>query len=430
MHGILLVLGAFLLPVPLAADAAPPAAGETPVPATAEERLARALEVLRSGEEGPARVAEEALAGPAAVRRAALDALGTLPPGTAPGDTLRAAFAALGSEDALLRQAGVRALLACGDGARAALEAVVAGTPSEGLPEVPRGRAADALFDLRRAAVEREFLALWTPEDGTFRGMFSALRAHGPAGARVLAAIALDRRMAGGAILGFGPYAWHCRPSPAQERSEIRYRALGALEDTGDLPARERLRMSLRAAPAPDLYDPGDEDPIPAALDDALRRAIAALGDPGPLREMIRASEESGGGARSGITELQRQAGAYTTLAESTRSAEFRRTCMDEAVERWEKSMRARRLFPFPADGVDYYNFACILARRDAAGDRARALKHLDRALDTYSVTADWVARDGDLSNLHDEPRFAEILQRLREREARLSADPPPGGGR
>lgn len=420
-----LLAAALLAPAPTPDGEEPVrAATEAPALPSAAGRLERALRMLRAGGEEAARLLEEAGNGSAAVRRAALEAIGTLEPGAAPPEALRPALAALGSEDPLLRGAGIRALLACGDAARPPLEAALEGTPPADLPAVPRARAADALFDLRRAAVERDFLALWSPNDGTFRGMFESLRAHGPVAARVLTAIALDRRMAGGTVLGIGPYSWLRPPSPDKERSETRYRAIGALEDAGDHPARERLRRALRKAPAADLYDFRDEDPVPAALDDALRRTIAALGDPGPLLEMIRASEESGGsGWRAGFTELRRQAGAYATLAESAPDPERARGLFDKAVNLWDETLPDpnNRVFGrFPADGVDYYNYACILARRDAPGDRAKALGHLDRAMDTYSVTAEWVARDGDLANLRTEPRFAAILRRLREKEKAL----------
>jgi hypothetical protein len=410
-----------LLALALSFSPTPPGEAEGPPPATPAARAERAAALLGSGSrEDAARVVEEARSGPAAARRAALEALGALPEGAAPPGTLEAALPALGSRDPVLRAAAVRALVACWEPARRAL--VVAART--GFP-VPRGRARDALADHARHAVEREFLATWKPEDGTFRGMYASLRARGPFAGRVLAAVALDRRMAGREVLGFGPYAWFDPLPGERDRSEVRARALDALEDAGTPEAADLLRSVLREAPAPELLSETDDDPVPAAVDDAIRSALAGLGDPWPLRAMIRASEMRSHRGYDTIVELRRRARAWATLGESSDEPEERTACFDRCIEEFDRALDILRASGIGVDGVEYYNLSCAYARRDSPGDRRRALALLSVAVRTYSVTAEWVERDGDLANLRAEPAFRGIVDNLRARERLLGGDVP-----
>jgi hypothetical protein len=301
-------------------------------------------------------------------------------------------------------------------------------------------RLRDALADLRRADVERDFLGLWSSDDGTFRGMYESLRRHGPFGAKVLTAMALDRRMAAGDVLGYGPYAWLHAAAGERERNDCRFRALEALADAGDAASREMLRTSLREEPAKELYDELDTDPIPAALDDALREAIAALGDPLPLSDMIVASAEADHGPWDETVELRRRAGARSVLAAA--DPEVRLQYLAEAERDLRQSLDNKRSYGIPIDGVEYYNLACLLARRDAPkdvggtrdrgekewllSDRAVALKYLRKSLRTYSVSSAWMEKDGDLRSLRDEPEFKAIVAELRAREKALEKGLPP----
>jgi hypothetical protein len=268
--------------------------------------------------------------------------------------------------------------------------------------------------------VEREFLDSWSADDGTYFGMFASLRRHGAFGARVLAAVALDRRMAGAGLLGYGPYSWLTPPESSRERSEIRERALQALRDAGDAEARERLRALLRARPADELYDETDEDPIPAQLDDAVRQTIASLGDPGPLLELIRASGSAPHGRWATTVEMHRIASAHAVLGEAATDPDEREAHLDEAISLQEASLRQKEMFGIAVDGVEYYNLACALSRRNGPGDRAEALTKLRRSVRTYAVDSKWVLKDGDLANLRGDPRFEEIVETLRRREERL----------
>ena len=65
--------------------------------------------------------------------------------------------------------------------------------------------------------------------------------------------------------------------------------------------------------------------------------------------------------------------------------------------------------------------------------DRDRAIALLEQSVTTYAVTADWLARDGDLANLHGHPRFADLVASLRAKEKSLEdakpGPPPPVPG-
>jgi hypothetical protein len=253
--------------------------------------------------------------------------------------------------------------------------------------------------------------------------MYASLKRHGPLGGRVLCAIALDRRMAGSTLLGHGPYAWIHAPDPTRERAELRDRALTALEDAGDPSLVVHLRSVLRTAPADELFDDLDTDPVPAGLDDAMRRVLACLGDPEPLLETIRVSETANPFRNpwSQAIELRRQASAHGTLGESLADPDERRKHEDLCVGALQASLDQKRRHGMSIDGVEYYNLACALARRNRAPeDRIRALACLATSVKTYAVTADWLARDGDLANLHGEKRFAALVAELRAKELGL----------
>ncbi|WP_460813367.1 TPR end-of-group domain-containing protein [Luteimonas pelagia] len=62
--------------------------------------------------------------------------------------------------------------------------------------------------------------------------------------------------------------------------------------------------------------------------------------------------------------------------------------------------------------GTDFdtlYNAACFHA---LAGEKARALELLERAVDTGLGFRDWIAHDSELESLHGDPRFQALLER------------------
>jgi len=71
-----------------------------------------------------------------------------------------------------------------------------------------------------------------------------------------------------------------------------------------------------------------------------------------------------------------------------------------------ERALKAR-----PGDFSTAYNLACAYS---VLGDRARALQLLDEAVRYGRGNLGWIEHDGDFDNLRDDPRFDEIVDRLR----------------
>ena len=72
-----------------------------------------------------------------------------------------------------------------------------------------------------------------------------------------------------------------------------------------------------------------------------------------------------------------------------------------------------RALSVDPADPGVHYNVACTLA---IAGEKERALHHIERAIDCGFVGLDWLENDPDLATFRDEPRFKAAIARSREK--------------
>ncbi|MHC4924064.1 MAG: TPR end-of-group domain-containing protein [Planctomycetota bacterium] len=342
---------------------------------------------------------------------------------TAPPDgTLNAALVALGSGDPLLRDAAVGALIACGPQSRGLLASLEQGKPVDGRPKVPPARARDAALELLRYDVERHFHSLWGPDDGGFKDMFVDLKKHGHWAARFLLAVALDHRVSAGEDLGYGPYRWRCPPHRGRTRDDIRYRALDALGDCGDVQILQRLRAFLRDTPAAELLDDDDRNPIPASWDDALRHTLCALGDSRPVEAIQRFSSPRGWYSRT--VEMKRVASANIRIAQYAKDADLRRLRFTTALRYMTEAMELRERGGLGIDAGEYYNLACLLAQRDAEGDRSKALQALEDAVNGgYSITSEWCARDGDLINLRKEARFLVVLEKLREQERGMRED-------
>jgi quercetin dioxygenase-like cupin family protein len=60
-----------------------------------------------------------------------------------------------------------------------------------------------------------------------------------------------------------------------------------------------------------------------------------------------------------------------------------------------------------PDDARGYFNAACIEAR---AGDKERALAHLERALELDPEVREFAKKDSDFDSIRDEPRFLALL--------------------
>jgi len=77
-----------------------------------------------------------------------------------------------------------------------------------------------------------------------------------------------------------------------------------------------------------------------------------------------------------------------------------------ERAERWLQLALALD----PDDSIVLYNVACNYATLNRVEE---ALDCLERAADTGTVSADWMKNDADLVNLHSNPRYSALLERV-----------------
>jgi serine/threonine protein kinase len=74
-----------------------------------------------------------------------------------------------------------------------------------------------------------------------------------------------------------------------------------------------------------------------------------------------------------------------------------------------------------PLDPGVHYNVACTLA---VAGERERAIDHVERAIDLGFVGMKWLASDPDLISVRDDPRFKAAIARSRESRQKSNENP------
>jgi TolB-like protein/Tfp pilus assembly protein PilF len=128
--------------------------------------------------------------------------------------------------------------------------------------------------------------------------------------------------------------------------------------------------------------------------------------------------------------------GVYEGLGESERARSTARRCIDATERRLrqdpddvramylgadayvrlgerERGLErvARALELYPDDFTTLYNVACAYAR---AGERQRALDALERAVSPGRGFRKWIENDADLDSLRTDPRFHEILRRMK----------------
>jgi len=141
----------------------------------------------------------------------------------------------------------------------------------------------------------------------------------------------------------------------------------------------------------------------------ALLRADEALPQPSKLRGALGLDQllalRAAGGARGEaagrvLSSVAAQFGFYL-MRDLFATGDFPR-----AVAALSLAVEASPGSPFA-----WYNLACAQAR---AGNRRAALDSLERALELGLPRAEQIESDGDLASLRDEPRFTELLTRVR----------------
>jgi tetratricopeptide (TPR) repeat protein len=157
-------------------------------------------------------------------------------------------------------------------------------------------------------------------------------------------------------------------------------------------------------------------------LTEAVTVAIAALGNPEPLRDAIRSWEESIADRDADSTEatqrvLGKLGNAYSRLGEYGKAVDAYRRLVDIGER---------------MGGISHYNMACALSRR---GETKEAVKALETAIEhRYGDDPSqlvWLLRDADLEAARtDEAFHASALIRRRFREEGIPIPLPPPGNR
>jgi len=225
------------------------------------------------------------------------------------------------------------------------------------------------LRSVTMALVEAALRKLITPEGnvGFYEGQFKELEAMGKGAIPLLLEIFRDES----------------RPAPMRSLS---LEALGDLKDPS-------VVTTLRELYANEDYAPFHE---------AIIFTLARLGDMELANKQIQGLKQF---IENSEGNEETQAEGYSRLAHSY--ARLNRN--EDAIECYKKAIA---LNPDSASN-NYYNMACAYAVLKRIDDGIEALR---KAVDTGYADYDWMQLDGDLNNLRKDPRFQELVKKMREK--------------
>ncbi|MBI5369224.1 MAG: HEAT repeat domain-containing protein, partial [Planctomycetes bacterium] len=279
----------------------------------------------------------------------------------------------LADEDPEVRDLAIRSVIRYGPDARPVLEAARTRRP-ELAPILDQ-----ILPELLASVLERELDALITSKNGFgfYDGQFRRIAALGRDATPILLRIFLDPTYAFATALS------------EERRTTVRWLAGESLAEVGDAGAVPPLRRLLEDREAFLQTEFTDAE----SLEDTVAFVLARLGEPEHLTRLrLRLEEEAAPQADS----LNARLGVLCLRMDDPARAEviFR-------------GIAAR----LPEHGAVALTMACILSRQNR---RAEGMEWLRKAVEAGGYDdAEWVARDGDLANLREEPEFAEILRGL-----------------
>lgn len=343
------------------------------------------------------------------------------------------------ARDAVSAEAALRTLVSLGPDGVAAAEAALADAADGGVSA--RTRSARLLhlraLDAQRR-VERDVLSRWRRKGGSYRGRYAPLAAHGWDAQPVLLAMLLDV-----------PLEDHLVVVPPSGDADLdAARRMSALSEIAS--SRRRGYRTFDALPATI-----DQDELFELANQALAD-VADLELMGDVLEGVHAGLAAA--ADTGFFVLRPFEDGFANDIECILAARGRPALLDERRRRLQADLqRSRRLLPTPearqfvaqkidrvaavlhqlgryaeaaaryeeasdiveemtgrVPSVTAYNRACALARD---GRKEDALEILAKALDperssgSEDLTREWVTEDGDLASLHDDPRFAKIVE-------------------
>jgi tetratricopeptide (TPR) repeat protein len=358
------------------------------------------------------------------------------------------AVATLTSEDPVVTDAAVRALVRFGD------EAVATGLKALEASKDPGAKTAASHLRALAAqrTVERQVVAGWRRKGGQYLGRYDGLAKLGWPVQPVLLAMLLDVPLSDrhvdvpanadpaaqldarrAALMDLatstrrGYRTFEPLPPHIQE-DELFDLAAQALKDVADLDLMGDILEAVASALAMKhesagwrlrQWEKGYYEEIDTILfnrgrPDRLRSDAAAAED---TVRSSRAWVQRSGSVRRAETlhmlsqDLSDWAGLLHQLRE-----------YDQAASVWTEVIRIGRELSDKDPAIAGYNRACALAR---AGRKDEAMKQLARALDrhqsagTDDLTREWVFEDGDLIPLHDDPRWAALMKQ------HFGAEPP-----
>ncbi|GEM_PF-886234 len=175
----------------------------------------------------------------------------------------------------------------------------------------------------------------------------------------------------------------------------------------------ESRDMSMRVLALEALGDMKDDSVVPTLREylqkpdyrdfmESIIFTLAKLGDrtfaDRMIQSYLQAIETNRGNPRV-------QAQGYAGLAHAYARLENQ----EKAIEAYKKAIE---LDPESAS-IHYYNMACGLA---VMNEIDKAIEALERAVEHGYDDYDWMRMDGDLKNLHGDPRFERLLERLKKK--------------
>lgn len=346
--------------------------------------------------------------------------------------------AALQSEDLLVADAAVRALVTLGD------ESVAAGLAALSDPARPSVRSHLVALQAQ-ASVERALVARWRRKDGTYTGRYAELAKFGWDAQPVLLAMLLDVPLSDHhvAVPDAGPpEARHAAKRAALESiflsnrrgyttfeplphhipsDDLFYIAAQALRDVADLD----LMGDILDATAEQLRRADDEAGWrlrrpEEAMYHEIYFVLFARGRTERLldlnAELAGRVEQSRAWLRRGNARQREDLKRQLSYALSDHASVLHQIgAYDQAAEAFAEIIAIAREQTEKDPAIAGYNRACALAR---GGRTDEAIVQLARSLDpqvssgTGDLTREWVTEDGDLQSLHEDPRFAEIIKK------------------
>ncbi len=251
---------------------------------------------------------------------------------------------------------------------------------------------------LIRHDIERAFFAVHRAGggDGSYDGMFAVvgevIAREGPVALEVLFWILEDTAPPEeGVPPAKGSRYPFLEPFPLdQTQTSVRRRAAFCLGDVGTAAIAPRLVEYYETFEKEELnpYDTPRQD---------LAHACAALGERGPLEEVIREYEEMG----MDSSDRSRLAACYARLGNFEKAVEYYELANEGLWEEW----------------LHYYNLACAQARlgrvHEALVSLVKAI-HAGYGWDPSNIR--WMERDGDLEGVRKLEAYQTLLKELRER--------------